>query len=55
MIGILGTLAEFELSRSKERQAEGIAKAKKKPIKNATQIKSLNTQLQKVKSLISVH
>ena len=28
MIGILGTLAEFELSRAKERQAEGIAKAK---------------------------
>ena len=30
MIGILGTLAEFELSRGKERQAEGIAKAKAK-------------------------
>ena len=30
MIGILGTLAEFELSRTKERQAEGIAKAKTK-------------------------
>lgn len=30
MIGILGTLAEFELSRIKERQAEGIAEAKKK-------------------------
>lgn len=28
MIGILGTLAEFELSRIKERQAEGIARAK---------------------------
>ena len=28
MIGILGTLAEFELNRAKERQAEGIAKAK---------------------------
>jgi DNA invertase Pin-like site-specific DNA recombinase len=28
MIGILGTLAEFELSRIKERTAEGIAKAK---------------------------
>ena len=28
MIGILGTLAEFELSRIKERQLEGIAKAK---------------------------
>lgn len=32
MIGILGTLAEFELSRSKERQAEGIAEAKKKGV-----------------------
>jgi DNA invertase Pin-like site-specific DNA recombinase len=30
MIGILGTLAEFELSRIKERQAEGIAKAKER-------------------------
>ena len=30
MIGILGTLAEFELTRIKERQAEGIAKAKAK-------------------------
>lgn len=30
MIGILGTLAEFELSRIKERQAEGIASAKNK-------------------------
>lgn len=30
MIGILGTLAEFELNRIKERQAEGIAKAKAK-------------------------
>jgi len=30
MIGILGTLAEFELNRTKERQAEGIAKAKAK-------------------------
>ena len=30
MIGILGTLAEFELNRAKERQAEGIAKAKVK-------------------------
>jgi len=28
MIGILGTLAEFELTRSKERQAEGIAKGR---------------------------
>ena len=30
MVGILGTLAEFELDRLKERQAEGIAKAKDK-------------------------
>lgn len=30
LVGILGTLAEFELNRSKERQAEGIAKAKAK-------------------------
>ena len=30
IIGILGTLAEFELNRAKERQAEGIAKAKAK-------------------------
>jgi DNA invertase Pin-like site-specific DNA recombinase len=30
MIGILGTLAEFELTRIKERQVEGIAKAKAK-------------------------
>jgi DNA invertase Pin-like site-specific DNA recombinase len=32
MVGILGTLAEFELSRIKERQAEGIAKAKAKGV-----------------------
>lgn len=32
MIGILGTLAEFELTRIKERQAEGIAKAKIKGV-----------------------
>jgi DNA invertase Pin-like site-specific DNA recombinase len=30
LVGILGTLAEFERSRIKERQAEGIAKAKEK-------------------------
>lgn len=30
MIGILATLSEFELSRMKERQAEGIAKAKQR-------------------------
>jgi len=32
MIGILSTLAEFELSRIKERQMEGIAKAKQKNV-----------------------
>jgi DNA invertase Pin-like site-specific DNA recombinase len=32
MVGILATLAEFELSRIKERQAEGIAKAKERGI-----------------------
>ena len=32
MIGILGTLAEFELNRAKERQAEGITKAKTKGV-----------------------
>ena len=32
MIGILGTLAEFELTRIKERQAEGIAIAKAKGV-----------------------
>ena len=32
LIGILGTLAEFELTRIKERQAEGITKAKAKGV-----------------------
>jgi DNA invertase Pin-like site-specific DNA recombinase len=32
MIGILGTLAEFELTRIKERQAEGIANARSKGV-----------------------
>lgn len=32
MIGILGTLSEFELNRLKERQSEGIANAKKKGV-----------------------
>jgi DNA invertase Pin-like site-specific DNA recombinase len=32
MIGILGTLAQFEYDRSKERQAEGIANAKYKGV-----------------------
>ena len=32
MIGILGTLSEFELTRIKERQAEGIAEAKKRGV-----------------------
>ena len=35
MVGILGTLAEFELSRIKERQAEGIAKAKERGVYKA--------------------
>ena len=30
MVGILGTLAEFEISRAKERQSEGIAERKRK-------------------------
>jgi len=32
MIGILGTLSEFELNRIKERQLEGIEKAKAKGV-----------------------
>ena len=32
LVGILGTLAEFELTRIKERQLEGIAKAKKRGV-----------------------
>jgi DNA invertase Pin-like site-specific DNA recombinase len=32
MIGILATLSEFELSRMKERQSEGIAKAKQRGV-----------------------
>lgn len=32
LIGVLGTFAEFELNRSKERQAEGIALAKAKGV-----------------------
>ena len=32
MVGILGTLAEFELSRIRERQAEGIKKAKERGV-----------------------
>tara|TARA_R110000751_G_scaffold5000_3_gene23639 strand:+ start:69 stop:668 length:600 start_codon:yes stop_codon:yes gene_type:complete len=32
MVGILGTLAEFELTRIKERQAEGIQKAKERGV-----------------------
>lgn len=32
LVGILGTLAEFELSRIKERQAEGIANAQEKGV-----------------------
>jgi len=40
MIGILGTLAEFELSRIKERQTEGIAKAKAKGVYSGRSIGS---------------
>jgi len=32
LVGILGTLAEFELSRIKERQLEGVAKAKERGV-----------------------
>jgi DNA invertase Pin-like site-specific DNA recombinase len=35
MVGILGTLAEFELNRMKERQKEGIVKAKERGAYNA--------------------
>ena len=38
MIGILGTLAEFELSRLKERQAEGIAERKAKGLYSGRKI-----------------
>jgi|TARA_B110000208_G_scaffold88744_1_gene111918 DNA invertase Pin-like site-specific DNA recombinase len=40
MIGILGTLAEFELSRIKERQTEGIAQAKAKGVYSGRSIGS---------------
>jgi DNA invertase Pin-like site-specific DNA recombinase len=40
IIGILGTLAEFELSRIKERQTEGIAKAKAKGVYSGRSIGS---------------
>lgn len=43
MIGILGTLAEFELSRLKERQAEGIAKAKEKGVYTGRKKRSSET------------
>ena len=43
MIGILGTLAEFELTRIKERQAEGIAKAKTKGTYAGRQAGSIET------------
>lgn len=53
MIGILGTLAEFELTRSKERQAEGIAKAKAKGVyvgRNTGSVESKETTLNKAKN-----
>jgi DNA invertase Pin-like site-specific DNA recombinase len=43
MIGILGTLAEFELTRIKERQAEGIAKAKTKGTYAGRQVGSIES------------
>ena len=44
LVGILGTLAEFELARSKERQKEGIAKAKKRGVyKDAARKRSSET------------
>ena len=46
MIGILGTLAEFELSRAKERQAEGIANAKIKGVYSGRRIGTKETDRQ---------
>ncbi len=44
LVGILGTLAEFELTRIKERQLEGIAKAKAKGVyKDAARKRSTET------------
>jgi len=55
MIGILGTLAEFELSRLKERQSEGIAKAKAKGVyvgRNVDSTESEDVFMNKAKSQI---
>jgi len=55
MIGILGTLAEFELSRLKERQSEGIAKAKIKGVyvgRNVDSAESEEVFMNKAKSQI---
>jgi DNA invertase Pin-like site-specific DNA recombinase len=55
MIGILGTLAEFELSRLKERQSEGIAKAKSKGVyvgRNVNSAESEEVFMNKAKSQI---
>jgi DNA invertase Pin-like site-specific DNA recombinase len=41
MIEILGTLAEFELSKIKERQREGIAKTKVKSVYSGRSFGSL--------------
>ena len=46
MIGILGTLAEFELTRIKERQSEGIANAKKKGVYSGRSVGSEETREQ---------
>ena len=51
MIGILGTLAEFELSRGKERKAEGIAERKKRGLYMGRQkgtAESIDTFINKV-------
>lgn len=54
MIGILGTLAEFELSRIKERQLEGIAKAKAKGVylgRSKGSVESTDTFMNKTSTL----
>lgn len=43
MIGILGTLAEFELSRSKERQTEGIVEGKRKGVYSGRSVGSVES------------
>ena len=43
MIGILGTLAEFEYDRTKERQAEGIQSAKAKGVYSGRKVGSTDS------------